>query len=176
MNKVYGLALLAAVAAAPVVVEAQAPRAAAGQQQAERGGWHSPISRIVEHRAELGLTTEQVSRLQGIQQRLQQQNAPLMEQVRASGAWREGAAKADRGDRAPRADGARRGARAGRQVPEEMRPVMNQIRDNNRAAHQEVRSVLSDQQQVRLRELAQQQRAGGQRGEWRGNRGARGSR
>jgi Spy/CpxP family protein refolding chaperone len=56
-----------------------------------------------------------------------------------------------------------RGARGARQVPAELRPVMEQIRANQQAAMQEAQSVLTPEQRTRFRELAQQRR--GQMGE-----------
>lgn len=158
MKRFYGLALVAVIAAAPVSLEAQTPRAPQGQEQAGRGQRPAPISRILEQRAALGLSAEQVSRLEAIQQRLQQQNAPLIEQLRASGAWQERGQNGERGQqRGP-------GARGERQIPEELRPVMQQLRENNRTAMQQVQEVLTAEQRARLRELMQQHRRGEGRG------------
>jgi Spy/CpxP family protein refolding chaperone len=51
-----------------------------------------------------------------------------------------------------------RGARAQRQIPAELRPVVEQMRQNNRAAQAEMRAVLTAEQQARLAELRQQRR------------------
>jgi Spy/CpxP family protein refolding chaperone len=50
-----------------------------------------------------------------------------------------------------------------RNVPEALRPVMEQVRANQRAAMQEAYAVLTPEQQARMRELTQQRR--GQMGE-----------
>jgi Spy/CpxP family protein refolding chaperone len=181
MKGFLGLALVVIVAAAPLDADAQTPRAPGGQEAAVRGpGQPAGVGRLLErHRAELDLTADQVAQLQAIRSGLQQRNAPLVEQLRASGAWQERADAARRGERArpgARARGgaeARRGeqARGARRLPEELRPVAQQLRQNNRAAMQEARAVLTDEQTTRLRELAQQRRA-----EARANRGARGPR
>jgi hypothetical protein len=132
MKRIFGFALMGLMAAAPPVADAQ--RAPQGQERAMRTPGQMPLARMMERQAELGLTAEQVARLESIQTRLQQQNAPLMAQVREA---RTGAAREQR---------------AARQVPEELRPAMQQIRQNNRAAMEEVRAVLSDEQRTKLRE------------------------
>jgi hypothetical protein len=51
---------------------------------------------------------------------------------------------------------------------------MQQLRQNNRSAMEQVRAVLTDEQQTRLREIAQQRRGGAERrGEARGQRSSR---
>jgi hypothetical protein len=132
MKRIFGFALMGLMAAAPPVVEAQ--RAPQGQERAMRTPGQMPLARMMERQAELGLTAEQVARLESIQSRLQQQNAPLVAQVREARM------------------GAERGERGARQVPEEIRPAMQQLRQNNRAAMEEVRAVLSDEQRAKLRE------------------------
>lgn len=181
--RILGLALVVAVTAVPAVVEAQAPGAEQRQERAVRArGGFSPVERLVERRADLGLSAEQVARLQDIEARLQQRNAPLVEQLRASGAWGERRQRAERG---PRAESERRAprearearaergerARGARQMPEELRPAARQLRENRRAAMEEIRAVLTDDQQASLRREAEQRR-----GEARGNRGSRGPR
>lgn len=202
MKRFYGIALLAAIAAAPVALEAQTPQP--GQEQVTRPSGQAPLARVLQHRAELGLTTDQVTRLEGIQQRLQAQNAPLLEQLRASGAGQraEGAARERRQltpeqreqmrermqnmteeerralreqMRQRRQQGERRapGARGERQIPEELRPVVQQLQANNRAAMEEARAVLTAEQQTQLRELRQQRRGGERPAGVRGPRGTR---
>jgi hypothetical protein len=145
MNRVLGFALVGMLAAAPVALEAQqGPRGAERAMRAPGQGG-APLARVLERRSELGLTAEQVGRLETISARLQQQNEPLMAQMRAH-------RETLRGQRAQ--------ARGQRQMPEQLRPVMQQMRENNQAAMQEVRSVLSDEQQTKLRDGMR-----GQRGE-----------
>jgi Spy/CpxP family protein refolding chaperone len=55
------------------------------------------------------------------------------------------------------------GPRGAGQLPEELRPVMEQIRSNWAAARQEAEQVLTTEQRTRLRELAPQRRGGGER-------------
>jgi Spy/CpxP family protein refolding chaperone len=88
MTRFLGLALLAAAAAAPLALEAQTPRAPQAQEQAARPGTpRVSLERLAQLRAELDLSDDQVGRLQAIAERLRHQNAPLVEQLRASGAW-----------------------------------------------------------------------------------------
>jgi hypothetical protein len=231
MKRFFGLALFAAVAAAPVALAAQTPAQERGPRATA-----APAQRALALRAELGLSAEQVSRLEAIQQRLQAQNAPLIAQLRASGVPSERPAmtpeqrearrkqvqehgrartpeqrqqmrermqamtpeqrqqmhegmqamtpeqrqqmhermqamtpeqreahrremQARRGD--PQARPAQPGMRAEQRVPEELRPVMQQMRENTRAAAEEARAVLTSEQHERLRELAHQRRGEG---------------
>jgi Spy/CpxP family protein refolding chaperone len=225
MKRIYGFALVAAVAAAPLALPADAH--AQEQTVRQRGaGAHEGILRL---RQELGLTADQVQRLEAIRANLRAQNAPLVEQLRASGAWKRGEGaraltpeqreqmrqraqamtpeqraqmrqqmRERRGGERPAAGerramspeqraemrqrmeamspeqraemrrqmGERRaGQPRGAAVPEELRPVMEQIRANTRAAMEQSRAVLTAEQQARLAEL-RAQRAGerGQRG------------
>ncbi len=226
MKRIFGMTLVAALAIAPVALEAQATPGAQ-QERGVRGG-HA-FSMIIGQRAALNLTDDQVARLEAIGLRLRAQNAPLLEQMRASGAWQgrpgarggerpqltpeqreqmrqrmqnltpeqreqmraqrgERGARGARGEAAPeqreqmrqrmqnltpeqreqmRAQMQQRrgeaGVRGGRQVPEELRPVMEQLRANSLAARQEAQAVLTPEQQTRLRELAQQRRGAGER-------------
>jgi hypothetical protein len=197
MMKISGLALALAIAAAPTVLEAQTPRGG-GQERALRAEVSPSIAMLLQRRADLGLSTEQVTRLEAIEQRLREQNAPLMEQLRAHEAFKrsEGAARLpseqrrqlrermqnltpeqreamrerrESGGRGPLAAG------TGRAVPEELRPVVQQLQANTREALSEAREVLTEEQETKLRELVRQQRVN-----WRdragASRGARGGR
>jgi hypothetical protein len=197
MNRILGAALFAAVAAAPAVLEAQRPDA----RSLERGPHMAaaPAVRALALRAELGLTADQVSRLEAIQQRAQAQNAPLLEQLRASGfeaqrqpmtpeqreahrqkmqerrqattpeqrqQMRERMQAMTPEQRAShreqmRTERGHAGMRGERRVPQELRPVMQALRENRRAAAQEARAVLTPQQHDRLRELAAERRGEG---------------
>jgi hypothetical protein len=193
MHPFYRAAVGAVLLAVPAAVDAQA-------QPDQRG----PGSFILQHRAELNLSAEQVARLEAIQQRVRSQNEPLLAQLRAAGLARgePGQIRAHIEGRTPEQRAAMRqrfenmtpeqreqlrserrqrlenmtpeqreqlrgerrqrpgaqGARAGRQVPEELRPVLEQLRAHNQAAMQEVRSVLTAEQQTRLRALMGERR------------------
>jgi hypothetical protein len=227
MKSFYGVTLLVALVATPLVLEAQV----AGQQRDAQ-----PFAMILGQREALGLSQAQVDRLQAIGQRLQEQNAPLMEQMRASGVLPEARRPGQRQPAMQRPPAEHRdsmrarmqrnqqnmtpeqrqqmrqqmrtmapeqrqqmrermstmtpeqrqqmhermrtmtpeqreamrsqmqGRQAeARQVPEALRPVMEQARANRQAAMQEARAVLTPEQQTRMQELAQQRR--GQMGE-----------
>lgn len=192
MKQIYGLALVAALAIVPLSVDAQTPRGAERAQQSVRMQGQAPLALLLEQRAELGLTAEQVSRLEAIQEEVRQKNAPLMDQMRASGAFPGGQRMRQRAEamtpeqrgamreqmrerRAAGAAGQRaergRPMQGQRQLPEELRPLMQQIQQNNRAALEQVRAVLTVEQQARARQLVEQRR-----GEPRGTRGSGGSR
>lgn len=72
--------LMAAVAVAmmvvPAAVWAQQPESGHGMRR------HDPIARMIEKRAELGLTDDQVARLEQIRTQLEERNRPLREQLR----------------------------------------------------------------------------------------------
>jgi hypothetical protein len=87
MKRIFGAALAAAILAAPLALAAQDTRAPRFE----------PFASVLQYRAELDLTADQVSRIQAIQQRLQAQNEPLIAQLRAAGVAQE----AERGARAP---------------------------------------------------------------------------
>src|SRR5829696_6346099 len=91
--KIRTFALTLALAGAPVLLAAQQtpPQGRADQ----RGGWQDRrgglggerqggYQALLRYRQQLGLSDAQVSRLQSIQQRLQSQNAPLVERVEAA--------------------------------------------------------------------------------------------
>jgi Spy/CpxP family protein refolding chaperone len=260
MKRAHTFALAGALALAPLAL----PGTAEAQERAVRPhGGPGVAAAILSHRAELGLTAQQEQQLTAIAERLRAQNQPLMEQLRASGAWQRGERSGDarrghgaRGNMTPeqraqmhermqsmtpeqraqmhermqgmtpeqraqmhermqdmtpeqraqmhermqnmtpeqreamrgqmrerganvtpeqreqmrarmqerRAAGAR-GAR-GAGVPEELRPVMEQMRANAQAAMQEARAVLTAEQQTRLQQLREQRRPpNGERGQ-----------
>jgi Spy/CpxP family protein refolding chaperone len=231
MKKVYGFVLIGAMAAAFLAVPADAH----AQEETVRRG-HAPVAGLLQHRAEIGLTAEQVQRLEAIGQDLRARNAPLLEQLRASGALQRGerGARGARGAMTPgqraemrqrmeamtpeqraemrekmrqrRAGGERpaaerrgmtaeqraemrqrmeamtpeqraemraqmaqrRGAAGqarGTRVPEELRPVMQQLQANTRAAMEQARAVLTPEQQARVAELRAERRGAGERGQ-----------
>lgn len=79
----YILPILAiALTAAPAAVEAQAARGDRGPAPGRAAA--NPAAHVLEHREALGLTLDQVRQLQQIQARVEQQNQPLAEQLRAA--------------------------------------------------------------------------------------------
>jgi Spy/CpxP family protein refolding chaperone len=216
MKSFFGMALAAALVAVPVALEAQTPPAPQAQEQTARRMGPAPMERVLRLRAELGLTDAQVAQIQAIGQRLQEQNRPLVEQLRAAGVFPGAQLTPEQRERMRermqnltpeqreqmrqrmeerrrnltpeqreqmrqrmeqrRAEGARPGP-MGRQIPEELRPVVEQLRQNNRAAAEQVRSVLTPEQRTRLQELMQQRRGAVERSARpQGARGFRGGR
>lgn len=146
--KTIAMIVLLAAAAAPGALPAQSRMPGAGAVQRETG----PVDALLKHRTELRLTDDQVTRLRAIDQRLEEQNRALREQLRANGL-----------------DAARERGRRTRELSEQerdqlrermqaARPVMERIRENNRAARDQVRQVLTPEQQDRLRNLRFQKR------------------
>lgn len=152
-------ALLAAPAPALLAQQPGTPPAAEQQKQGRQGPRPSPVAALLEHRAELKLTAQQVARLEAIQRDLEQKNEPFRRQLEA--------ARPQRGERpdGPPSEEERAAMRARR---EQLRPQMEQVRANHRAAMEQVRSVLTEEQRETARQYLR-----GHRGE-RGPRGGRG--
>ncbi len=116
---------------------------ALAQEQDHRPGRHAdPAERVARMRAELGLSDQQVARLEGIFQELRERNRPLGERLREAMPKRQ-----------PGAAARRRG-----EVPDEVRNLRQQLRENRRQAMQEVREVMTREQLERLREKRGEQR------------------
>jgi Spy/CpxP family protein refolding chaperone len=170
MRAWWGMALLAALAVvpAPLPVEAQTtqrdavPRAASPAQA-------KPFGLMMQNREQLGLTDQQIARLEGIAQRLEQQNGPLLQRLREAGIP----------VRPERRDGVREMTpeqrRELRERLEAHRPTLMQMRQNTHAAMEEARVVLTPEQQERMREIMRQRDGhGGQHNDSRGQRPPRG--
>ncbi|HYR07054.1 MAG TPA: hypothetical protein VEQ60_04785 [Longimicrobium sp.] len=178
--------LAAALAAAPVTVAAQttAPpqehHGAHGQMHGRRGpggpGGHSPIQGILRQREQLGLSAQQVSRLEAIDRDLRARNEPLHQQLMAlipedlrAAAHRDGPPQ--QGERRqPPQSGQAQGERRGHgehgdhpqltaeqrqrmeQIHERARPLMEQVHQNVQAAMEQVHTVLTPEQQQRARQ------------------------
>lgn len=158
------VALAAAALLAGPVVAQQGQGPARGQQDRAWAGPGSmarnPVAVLLERREALGLTGDQVARLEAIQARVERENAPRIQQLQAV-----------LGDRSPRdlTDEERAQLRARMR---ELDPVRDQIRQTNRAAMQEAREILTAEQQAGLRDTMARRPGGGARGA----RGARGPR
>jgi Spy/CpxP family protein refolding chaperone len=126
------IALAALFLALPVAAQAQNAQGPRGQGQ---GRMMSPVAVLLEHKAELGLSAEQVTKIEKISSALQEKNAPIMEKMRQ--------ARESNADRS------------------QMQPLMEQVRTNNEAARKEVMALLSPEQQKKAQELAAQRRPNG---------------
>mgnify|MGYP000053028929 CR=1 FL=1 len=134
----HALAILA-LALAPAVVAAQdQPRGPGGAMQRLR---RNPVAAILERRADLQLTNEQVAKLEAIRKKLDEQNAPLLAKLDEA----RGNAP---GGGAPASDEQRE---AMRQRMAELRPVLQQVRENNRKAIEEASAVLTPEQRQKVR-------------------------
>lgn len=147
MRRFVMLAMLVS-AAAPTALSAQGRMPGAGVMQREAG----PVDALLKYRTELGLTTDQTARLTAIGQRLEAQNRPLLEQLRAAGFGE----MPERNRRVRDLTPAQRD-----QLRERMqaaRPTFQQLRENNKGAREQVRAVLTPQQQDRIRSLMKERR------------------
>lgn len=207
--KIRTFAAALALAGAPALLSAQqdAPRDRAGQHQqgewqGRRGGWDQQgpgrEQALLRYRQQLGLTDAQVSRLQAIRQRLQSQNAPIVQRIEAARRQaglpefrreqgQQGQQRGFRRQRGQQRQGEQGQARERRQLTdqqreafqrfrEQVRPLQEQLRQNRQSAMREAQSVLTDRQREQVRQLIQQHRGQrGGRGEFRGQRGQRGT-
>jgi hypothetical protein len=206
MMKTFGVIVAGALLAAPLTLGAQG---AEGRADPRPGmGMHGPaghgargmgghvgqgISVALEHRAQLNLTPEQVSRLETIQRELRARNEPLHQQLTAIMPQHgmRGAGPARQGER-PGMMGRMRGMHGGadsaaparprlsdeqrqemRARMEQARPVMEQIRAHTRAAMEQAHGVLSDAQRQQLHELMRERGGRGGAGHMRGERARR---
>jgi Spy/CpxP family protein refolding chaperone len=96
---------------------------------------------LLEHAQELGLTSTQVQQVEGILEDLQAANAPLLARLRPASGGR------------PERAGARE--------------LMEQVRENSRAAHEQILALLTDAQREQVRGLGPR-RGDGQDGPGRG--------
>lgn len=196
------VAAISAVAA-PAALTAQTPTPPRHERGAMmRSG--AAVDRIIEKRAELGLTDAQVTQLREIGTRLEEQNRPLIAQLQAARPERPQLTPEQRAQmrerraammdsvrqltpeqrrqmrerrsammdsvrrmtpeqrtqmrermqqRRAEGDSARRPRMRTEPLPEELRPVVEQLRANTVAAMQQIRSTLTAEQQEKLREM-----------------------
>ncbi len=93
-------------------------------------GVRNPAAVVLEHRADLDLTSEQVESLEGLRAALEAENGPRIERLQA-------AASAD-----------------------EMRQIREEIRSTNRGAGLAIHEILTDEQESLLRPIMHQGRPG----------------
>lgn len=182
-----GLAVLAVPAVAQIgepvperpALEARGMRAGAPMAVAR-----TPAAAVLAQREALGLTADQVRQLEAIQARVERENAPRMERLRAVHGERQAM---DRSRIREMSADERQELRAQmRERMEQLRPVMEELRQTNRAAGDEIRDLLTAEQQAQFRALRRSERRDGawqqrrgerpERGEVRSRRGPRGSR
>jgi hypothetical protein len=165
MTIVAGLAVVVAPVVAQVGTEVRERPAFQGRGMMGGGPAarvQNPAALVLERRAELGLTSEQVRQIEAIQARVQQENASRIEQLRA--------AFGDRTDRNFR-DLTVEERQQLRERMQQLQPVRQQLRETNRAAGQEIHALLTAEQQEQLRTLRRDRMR-----EFRSPRGPRGPR
>jgi hypothetical protein len=196
--------MVLSLAIAPAALEAQQQGAARGMQGARAqmahggmgmraGGAMNPAARILAQREALGLTSDQVRQLEAVQTRLEAQNQPLAEQMRAAAVERGGERPAaGRPGAGMRGEGMRgEGMRQQQEMTAEqragmaaLRPAMAQLQANAAQARADVQSILTVAQRTQLQELnrarmsemrSRMDAVRGEHGE-RGMQGARGER
>jgi Spy/CpxP family protein refolding chaperone len=136
-----------------------------------------PGAMLLERRAEIDLTAEQVSQIEAIQARVRQANAPRLEQLRAQVGDRQLAERPARPQtrhemtpekRQELREQMRARSETMRAKASELRPLMQEVRDANRAAGEQIHAVLTAEQQARVQELRTEARQ-----EWQNRRGER---
>jgi hypothetical protein len=163
-----GLTVMAAPALAQAGQERERPDF---ERRGMRGGgpaaqMRAPGAMLLEHRAELGLTAEQIRQIEAIQERVKAANAPRLEQLQAG-----------LGERGPVRDRTRRDMTAEerqafrdrmRAGAEQMRSVMQEVRETNRGAGDQIHALLTTEQKAAVLDLRREAR-----GEWQNRRGER---
>ncbi len=146
--------------------EAAAQTPPTGQERPARpGGRFGPG--MLHLPEQLELTAEQKAQVEKIRTELMEKNRPLMEQVRSIVGEPE--APAQRGERARRG---RRMPRLTAEQREQVRPLFEQMRANQREAHEQVMALLTPEQKETLEKLRAER---AERWRERGPRGQRGS-
>jgi hypothetical protein len=166
---VAGLAVVAVPVVAQVgepvrerpTLEARGMRAGAPMAMAR-----NPAAAVLAQREALGLTADQVRQLEAIQERVERENAPRIERLRAVHGEREAM---DRSRiRQMSADERQQLRQQMHDRMEQVRPVMEEVRQTNHAAGDEIRGLLTAEQHAQFRELRRAERRDGA---WRGPRG-----
>lgn len=111
----------------------------------------NPAERLLAHRADLGLTADQITRLEQIRDAHSAREKPYIEKMQAMRAERQ---KAQEGQPRPE-----RGARRERtKASPEVQAAMDSLRASREAARTEASAVLTAEQREKARELMQERR------------------
>lgn len=106
----------------------------------------SPGTALLRHQKQIGLTDDQVRQIEAIRARAEAANAPRVEQLRQlAGQMRAGTVEE---------------RRQLREQMQSLQPVRQQIRETNRAAGDEIHTLLTPEQEARARTLRRAQRGG----------------
>jgi hypothetical protein len=138
-----GMAVMVAPAAAQLGEPAQ--RRPALAQEARGVGpaamARNPADLLLARADEIGLTADQVRRIQAIQARIEEENAPRVAQLRAATEELRAMAPADR--------------RQARDRMQALQPIREQIQATHRAAGVEIHALLTAEQEARVHALRQ---------------------
>lgn len=162
-----------AVMAAPVLAQTGQDRERPGlDRRGMRGGGpaanvRTPGAMLLERRAEVGLTADQVRQIEAIQARVQAANAPRLERLRAEFGELPARERPARGARQAMTAEERQEMRDRmRARAEQVRPIMEEVRATNRAAGDQIHALLTTEQKAALFDLRREAR-----GEWQNRRG-----
>ena len=115
----------------PAAVLAQGGRGERGGRGFGPGRFGNPVELVLQHKTELNLTADQVTKLEDVARKLEEQNKPIIAEL-----------EKERGNGKP-------GELTDKQR-EEMRDAMEKLRDNREDAQKQVASILTDQQEQQL--------------------------
>lgn len=142
-----------------VAVLLVAPLLASAQGRPEHGGPHhrppSSLELLLKNQQELALTSEQVAQVQALQTALEQQNAPIHQQLEALRPPHPPGPPPSDAERMKGPPPETEEMRARRQQAE---PLFTQLRTNDEAAYAQAQTLLSDSQKARAQELLTQER------------------
>jgi len=156
MNAQRRIAALGALAAVLVLAVGAAAPAFAGDSKSTTAKTRDQapgIDRMLEKKAELGLTAEQEARIAQIRTDLRAKNRPLVEQIESKLGARPTPEQMKAMTDEQREDfvTARMAEAKGDQ---ELQPVYKQLRENRKAAWEQVKAVLNDEQKAKVEQWA----------------------
>jgi Spy/CpxP family protein refolding chaperone len=163
-------------ASAPTSALQEAPQGGGGGRAARMMRLRNPFAGLLTLRDTLGLSADQVSRLKQLQAELKAKNQPLLAQLRAATgrdgsvaqelkgltpeqrrAWLRELREQRRAKLAAMSPEERDSLRAQRRAKlEELKPVLEQMRSNTKAAVEQARAVLTPEQRSQLQALRQE--------------------
>ena len=121
----------------PAAVSAQRPNRERGQRQ---DNMRNVVEIVIEKKADLALNDEQVTKLTALAKQLEEKNKPTVEQVQKL---------RDNGTR-PRD--------MNEEQRESMKKAMESIQENRKAALEDVRGLLNDEQKKKMKALLEEQK------------------
>lgn len=139
--KIRSLVLILALLAAPEALSAQR------SSEDSRSERHGPVEMLLRRRERIGLSDEQVARLEEIGRRMEERNRPLVARLLEMRRRLRADFPRDRDDM----DEAQR--KAYRRRVKAARPLLREIRENNREAMREVGDLLTPDQKDLVRRM-----------------------